>query len=322
MQRSWPILAVSLLAALCAEPAFPFCGFYVAKADTKLFNQASQVAIVRDGDRTVMTMANDFQGDPTEFAMVIPVPTLVKREQIAVADKALLDHLDAYSSPRLVEYHDPNPCARSEYDGLKSLGYLGDRQAPMAAKEGRDRSLGVTIEARYTVGEYDILILSAKQSGGLDDLAARERLPHPAWRLGGAGQLHPPADALLRRAREPEGAGAAGLHLPAAAADRVRVAEVHAAHPPGHRERERPAGAVRVRDHAGGPRRGHELPHGPPAQRRRRAGLRQGRVRCRSTSRCSPSRSAARTCASSSRNTPGTCPRAIPARPTRCRPTS
>lgn len=168
MQRSWPILAGSLLAALCAEPAFPFCGFYVAKADTKLFNQASQVAIVRDGDRTVMTMANDFQGDPTEFAMVIPVPTVVKREQIAVADKALLDHLDAYSSPRLVEYHDPDPCARAEYDGLKALGYLADRSAPMAAKSARERSLGVTIEARYTVGEYDILILSAQQSGGLE----------------------------------------------------------------------------------------------------------------------------------------------------------
>ena len=26
-----------------------FCGFYVAKADTKLFNKASQVVLVRDG---------------------------------------------------------------------------------------------------------------------------------------------------------------------------------------------------------------------------------------------------------------------------------
>src|SRR6185503_3589874 len=106
MIRSWPILAGSLLAALSAEPAAAFCGFYVAKADTKLYNQASQVAIARDGDRTVMTLSNDFQGAPKEFAMVIPVPVVVKRDQIDVADKALLDHLDAYSSPRLVEYHD------------------------------------------------------------------------------------------------------------------------------------------------------------------------------------------------------------------------
>ncbi|HEX2642042.1 MAG TPA: DUF2330 domain-containing protein, partial [Thermoanaerobaculia bacterium] len=59
---SLALLTVAVL-ALGARTALGFCGFYVAKADTKLFNQASQVALVRDGDRTVMTMANDFQGD-------------------------------------------------------------------------------------------------------------------------------------------------------------------------------------------------------------------------------------------------------------------
>ena len=37
-----------------------------------------------------------------------------------------------------------------------------------AAVETRAQSLGVTIEAQYTVGEYDILILSAQQSSGLE----------------------------------------------------------------------------------------------------------------------------------------------------------
>ena len=69
--------AAALLAA--ARTALGFCGFYVAKADTKLFNQASQVVLVRDGDRTVLTMANDFKGDPKEFAIVIPVPTFLQR---------------------------------------------------------------------------------------------------------------------------------------------------------------------------------------------------------------------------------------------------
>src|SRR5580693_9497706 len=79
-----------------------FCGFYVAKADTQLFNKASQVVLVRDGDRTVLTMANDFKGDPKEFAIVIPVPVVLQREQIHVGDRALVDHGDAYSAPRLV----------------------------------------------------------------------------------------------------------------------------------------------------------------------------------------------------------------------------
>jgi hypothetical protein len=144
-----------------------FCGFYVGKADTKLFNRASQVVLVRDGDRTVMTMASDFEGDLKEFAIVIPVPTFLKREQIHVGDKALVDHLDAYSAPRLVEYFDENPCApRREFD----MALAAPAPAQAAAKDAmsRARSLGVTIEAQYTVGEYDILILSAQESSGLE----------------------------------------------------------------------------------------------------------------------------------------------------------
>src|SRR5262245_66547955 len=116
MRRLIISLSATVLSAAGVGTAFGFCGFYVAKADTKLFNQASQVVMVRDGDRTVMTMANDFKGDPQEFAIVIPVPTFIHREQIHVADKALLDHLDAYSSPRLVEYFDENPCEMRVYD--------------------------------------------------------------------------------------------------------------------------------------------------------------------------------------------------------------
>jgi hypothetical protein len=159
--RWLPFLALFL----AAPAAFGFCGFYVAKADTKLFNRASQVALVRDGDRTVITMANDFEGDLKEFAVVIPVPTFLKKEQIHIGDKALVDHLDAYSSPRLVEYFDPDPCG--QVSGRNELKVSA--QAPMLDRDvGRAESLGVTIEARYTVGEYDILILSAEQSSGLE----------------------------------------------------------------------------------------------------------------------------------------------------------
>ena len=160
-----PLLTLAVV-AVAARTALGFCGFYVAKADTKLFNKASQVVLVRDGDRTVLTMSNDFKGDPKEFAIVIPVPTVLQREQIHVANKALLDHLDAYSSPRLVEYFDDNPCQRMMMEKAMPApsaagGVMG------GARADRTRSLGVTIEASYTVGEYDILILSAKQSGGL-----------------------------------------------------------------------------------------------------------------------------------------------------------
>src|SRR6266581_4683637 len=116
-ERSALAIAAVTLACLLASAnlSHAFCGFYVAKADTTLFNKASQVVLVRNEDKTVLTMANDYQGDPKEFAIVIPVPTFLERDQIHIGDKALLDHLDAYSAPRLVEYFDSDPCAQEMF---------------------------------------------------------------------------------------------------------------------------------------------------------------------------------------------------------------
>ncbi len=159
-------VAVAALTITISTTAQAFCGFYVARADTSLFNQASQVVLVRDGDRTVITMANDFQGDVKDFAVVIPVPTFIERGQINVADRKLVEHLDAYTAPRLVEYHDPDPCNRYELEEIASMDMAFPRSA-QALKASLGRSRGVTIEASYTVGEYDILILSAEESDGL-----------------------------------------------------------------------------------------------------------------------------------------------------------
>jgi hypothetical protein len=154
--------AAVLATALGLPPrAEAFCGFYVAKADTDLFNQASKVVLVRDGDRTVLTMSNDYQGEPQEFALVVPVPTFLEREQIHVGNQAVIDHLDAYTAPRLVEYYDQNPCQPQVVYELRA------QAAPSAADAAGAKARGVTIEAAYTVGEYDILILSAEESRGL-----------------------------------------------------------------------------------------------------------------------------------------------------------
>ncbi|ANM31455.1 hypothetical protein ABI59_20585 [Acidobacteria bacterium Mor1] len=183
------LLAVTTLcvALIAAPPVAAFCGFYVAKADTRLFNEASQVAIARHDGKTVLTMANDYRGELEEFAIVIPVPTLLEREQINVADKRLLDHLDAYSSPRLVEYYDENPCRR-RFDMLKVAPMGRSKTADVAEMEARARSLGVTIEAEYTVGEYDIVILSARESDGLTTFLKETgyKLPSGAERVLGS----------------------------------------------------------------------------------------------------------------------------------------
>ncbi len=178
-------LFVLCIAVFCFTPAaWAFCGFYVAKADTKLYNKASQVVIARDDKKTVLTMANDFQGEVKDFAIVVPVPTVLQKEQVIVGKPKIIERLDAFSAPRLVEYFDPDPCEQRyprERDVLRPLPL----PLPPAARSARGENLGVTVEARFSVGEYDILILGAKESGGLETWLNRNgyKIPRGAREL-------------------------------------------------------------------------------------------------------------------------------------------
>ncbi len=176
------------LLAVCApfEAARAFCGFYVASGESKLFNHKSQVVLVRDEDRTVMTLASDYEGDPKEFALVVPVPVVLKRGQIHVGDSSLVGKLDAYSAPRLVEYHDPDPCpvAGLSWGAPRSL-LSAKSMAEVSVSAERRIDQGVRIEARYEVDEYDVLILSADDSGSLLTWLTRHgyRVPAQANRV-------------------------------------------------------------------------------------------------------------------------------------------
>lgn len=154
-------LALALLLA-ATDAARAFCGFYVARANSALFNKASKVVLAHHGEQTVLTMASDVKGDPKEFAIVIPVPTVIQRDQIRVVEPARIDHLDAYTAPRLVEYHDQDPC-RPPPPPTALMSGIGGNERPRRTAD----SLGVKIEATYSVGEYDIVILSAGDSSGL-----------------------------------------------------------------------------------------------------------------------------------------------------------
>ncbi len=161
------LLSALLVGALGAADVRAFCGFYVAQADSKLFNKASKVVLVRDGDRTILTMANDYEGSLKEFAVVVPVPQVVTKDMVHAGNMAFVDRVDAWSAPRLVEYHDENPCDRRRYESMEMSKSMRSSAPAEEGGASRRKNLGVTIEASYTVGEYDILVLSAKQSDGL-----------------------------------------------------------------------------------------------------------------------------------------------------------
>ncbi len=172
-------LAATVAAALGAPTtAHAFCGFYVGGGGAALFNNATQVVLMRQGTRTVLSMQNNYQGPPTDFAMVVPVPVVLQEGDVKTLPRAVFEKVDQMGSPRLVEYWEQDPCAPDYYyDGpipAPTMAMGGSVDAEMASDD-----LGVKIEAKFTVGEYQVLILSASDSSGLDTWLRREKFNIP-----------------------------------------------------------------------------------------------------------------------------------------------
>jgi len=187
MQRWALALGVSAALAVVTLPAAParaFCGFFVAGSDAKLTNNASQVVLMRKGNRTVMTMSNNYQGPPQGFAMVVPVPVVLHKEDVRTLPAEVFDHVDSLSAPRLVEYWEQDPCARVSY-GVEAEELMS---AEGASSPRRRKDLGVKVEARFVTGEYEVVILSATESSGLETWLRENRYSIPA---GAAAAMAP-----------------------------------------------------------------------------------------------------------------------------------
>ena len=163
--------AIGIL-ALCASLGWPassraFCGFYVSGADASLYNNATMVVLMREGTRTVLSMQNNYQGPPEDFAMVVPVPVVLQKENVKTLPKEIFARVDKLAAPRLVEYWEQDPCRPMVvYEMAAGAPPSARLKAALEEKDAAD--YGVTIEAQFKVAEYDIVILSAKDSSGLD----------------------------------------------------------------------------------------------------------------------------------------------------------
>ncbi len=160
-----------LLLSVIPAAAHAFCGFYVAGGGASLFNDATQVVLLREGTKTVLSMQNNYRGPPQNFAMVVPVPVVLQKENVKTLTKNLFDKLDQLAAPRLVEYWEQDPCYQppARAMSMDAFGGVGSAKKALApSMESGVRDYGVSIEAQFTVGEYEIVVLSAKDALGLE----------------------------------------------------------------------------------------------------------------------------------------------------------
>lgn len=155
---------MTLLLSLLSLPAQAFCGFYVGGAGQELYSDATMVVMMRDGTKTVLSIQNSYQGPAEDFAMVVPVPVVLKKEDVKTLPRELFGKVDQLAAPRLVEYWEQDPCHLPPKPRMKARRFAMEEERSMAMAD----DLGVKIEAQFEVAEYDVVILSAKESTGLD----------------------------------------------------------------------------------------------------------------------------------------------------------
>ena len=138
--------------------------------------------------------------------MVVPVPVVLQKEDVKTLPRDVFAHVDALGAPRLVEYWEQDPCSRRRprYD-RRWRGVGAGRCAMPDDDGGRASDLGVKIEAQFTVGEYEIVILSRE---GLDrprHLAAPgDSYKIPDGRRAAAAAVRRGRHEVLRREGRPE----------------------------------------------------------------------------------------------------------------------
>ncbi len=166
-------ILVLVLAGVVAWPpaAAAFCGFYVASGDAKLFNDATQVVLMRSGTTTVLSMQNNYSGPAEQFAMIIPVKQVLKKGDVKTLPKSTFDKIDRLSAPRLVELWETDPCRQKSGDVFVSL---------TLPRKKYSKKTAVKIEAEFAVGEYEVVVLSATDSTGLEEWLSDNQYKVPA----------------------------------------------------------------------------------------------------------------------------------------------
>jgi hypothetical protein len=175
------LLAAVLMSCLAADSARAMCGCILGPprpqpkigetTQARIINKSSKVILARDGDTTVMTMSNDFEGATADFGIVIPVPAVIKREDVKVVDDQVFASLEAFSAPKVTEIYEPDPCDAPM--GGRGMAMAPSMESAKAADEAprsrgpRASDFGVKIESHFFAGEYEIAVLAGKDSSGL-----------------------------------------------------------------------------------------------------------------------------------------------------------
>ncbi|MCA9578802.1 MAG: DUF2330 domain-containing protein [Myxococcales bacterium] len=182
-------LAVFLPASLLPAPVAAMCGMMVRPMPrtgpverAALPNRETVVALMREGTRTVVAFQNDYLGPAEDFALIVPVPVVLHEGDVRTLHPSVFRQVQVAAQPRVVELWEQDPCPASRGTGLGLRASVaasgGVAMADNASREAAQPP-SVRVEAQFQAGEYDVVILSASDSLGLENWLREQRYAVP-----------------------------------------------------------------------------------------------------------------------------------------------
>jgi MYXO-CTERM domain-containing protein len=152
-------LAVSTLPRSAA--AFP--GFFASKKSEPIKNHSTQIAVMKKGADTVVSVMPDYDGPIEGFAMILLVPSDVTVDKVTTLKRDFIDRLDSLTAPRFHEYWEQDPCdagpAEQEWERNLKVAPAAPAASAGAAPPKPAKELFLDTKAKQKEGEYKFTLL-------------------------------------------------------------------------------------------------------------------------------------------------------------------
>ncbi|RYZ09368.1 MAG: DUF2330 domain-containing protein [Myxococcales bacterium] len=156
-------LALAVSALPRSADAFP--GFYASKKSEPIKNHSTQIAVMKKGTDTVVSIMPDYDGPIEGFAMVLLVPSDVTADKVTTLKRDFIDRLDSLTAPRFHEYWEQDPCdpgpAEQEWERNLKVAPAAPTAPTGAAPLKPAKELFLDTKAKQKEGEYKFTLLDA-----------------------------------------------------------------------------------------------------------------------------------------------------------------
>lgn len=83
---------------------------FITKEKKEINNLKNFIIVAKDNSKTTLTFSNKFSTNSKNFIFLLPVPESIDKQSIKQVDGNLFFKLISYTSPRIAEYQDYDPC--------------------------------------------------------------------------------------------------------------------------------------------------------------------------------------------------------------------